>query len=86
MFLNGTIIEGVFDTSVNEFTLQRVKNFHTQSVLNETQINNIYHYLKMHSNEDGQIVTLYDQMPLRLSQEESNQLISDIEKVLPLYH
>ncbi len=87
MFLNGTIIDGIFDSSVNEFTLQRVKNFDTQSVLNETQINNIYQYLHLHrDNEDGQIITLYDQLPLRLSKEESNQLIGDIEKVMSMYH
>ncbi|WP_066051723.1 hypothetical protein [Robertmurraya korlensis] len=87
MFMNGTIIDGVFDSSENEFTLQRVKSFHTQSVLNETQINNIYQYLRLHRDqEDGQIITLYDQMPLRLSQEESSQLISDLEKVKSMYH
>ncbi|MGS2779416.1 hypothetical protein ACVBAX_18805 [Robertmurraya sp. GLU-23] len=87
MFLNGTIIDGVFDSTVNKFTLQRVKNFDTQSVLNETQINNIYQYLRLHwDNEDGQIITLYDQMPLRLSREESSQLIDDIEKVMSMYH
>lgn len=86
MFLNGSIIDGIFDSSVNEFTLQRVKNFDTQSVLNETQINNIYQYLHLHRNdEDGQIITLYDQMPLRLSKEESSQLIGDIEKVMSMY-
>lgn len=87
MFLNGTIIDGVFDSTVNKFTLQRVKNFDTQSVLNETQNNNIYQYLRLHwDNEDGQIITLYDQMPLRLSREESSQLIDDIEKVMSMYH
>lgn len=87
MFLNGSIIDGIFDSSVNEFTLQRVKNFDTQSVLNETQLNNIYQYLSVHrDNEDGQIITLYDQMPLRLSKEESSQLIGDIEKVMSMYH
>jgi hypothetical protein len=86
MFLRGNIIEGNLDLSVNEFTLQRVKHFYTQSVLTDTQLNSIYKYLKMHKDEDGQILTLYDQMPLRLSQEESNQLISDIEKVMALYH
>lgn len=86
MLLQGNVIEGNFDLSINEFTLQRIKHFYTQSVLTETQINNIYHYLKMHKDEDGQIITLYDQMPLRLSQEESNQLIIDLEKVMALYH
>jgi hypothetical protein len=87
MFMQGTIIAGEFDSSMNEFSLQKVKSFNTESVLKENQINNIYNYLKKHQHEnDGQIITLYDQMPVRLSQNEINQLISDIEKVMSMYH
>lgn len=87
MFLQGTIISGEFDSSMNEFSLQKVKNFDTESVLKENQINNIYHYLKKHQHEeDGQIITLYDHMLVRLAQNEVNQLIVDLEKVMSLYH
>jgi hypothetical protein len=55
--------------------------------VNEDQLNNIYHYLKKHQlEEDGQIITLYDQMLVRLAQNEVNQLIVDLEKVMSLYH
>lgn len=61
MFMKGNIIAGEFDSTINEFSLQKVKNFETESVLNEDQLNNIYHYLKKHQHEeDGQIITLYD--------------------------
>ncbi|MEH7483525.1 hypothetical protein V7157_21160 [Neobacillus drentensis] len=81
------MISGEFDSSMNEFSLQKVKNFNTESVLKENQINNIYHYLKKHQHEeDGQIITLYDQMLVRLAQNEVNQLIVDLEKVMSLYH
>jgi len=87
MFLQGTIIAGEFDSSMNEFSLQKVKNFNTESVLKENQINNIYHYLKEHQHEDdGQVITLYDQMPIRISQEEINQLICDLERVMSMYN
>ncbi|WP_413300883.1 hypothetical protein AA0X95_19815 [Bacillus sp. 1P10SD] len=87
MFVQGTIIAGEFDATMNEFSLQKVKNFNTESVLNENQLNNIYHYLKNHQHEeDGQIITLYDQMLVRLAQNEVNQLIVDLEKVMSLYH
>lgn len=87
MFVKGNIIAGEFDSSINEFSLQKVKNFETESVLNEDQLNNIYHYLKKHQHEeDGQIITLYDQMLVRLAQNEVNQLIVDLEKVMSLYH
>lgn len=87
MFMQGTIIAGEFDTSMNEFSLQKVKNLNTESVLKENQLNNIYHYLKKHQHEDdGQIITLYDQMPLHLTQNEINELICDLERVMSMYH
>ena len=50
-------------------------------------LNNIYHSLtKLQHEEDGQIITLYDQMLVRLAQNEVNQLIVDLEKVMSLYH
>ncbi|WP_144478964.1 hypothetical protein [Cytobacillus oceanisediminis] len=87
MYLQGTIIAGEFDSSMNEFSLQKVKNLNTESVLKENQLNNIYHYLKKHQHEaDGQIITLYDQMPLHLTQKEINELICDLERVMSMYH
>ncbi|WP_415818193.1 hypothetical protein [Mesobacillus thioparans] len=85
--MQGTIIAGEFDSSMNEFSLQKVKNLNTESVLKENQLNNIYHYLKKHQHEDdGQIITLYDQMPLHLTQNEINELICDLERVMSMYH
>lgn len=87
MLVKGNIIAGEFDPTINEFSIQKVKNFETESVLNEDQLNNIYHYLKTHQHEaDGQIITLYDQMLVRLAPNEVNQLIVDLEKVMSLYH
>lgn len=87
MFMQGTIIAGEFDSSMNEFSLQKVKNLNTESVLKEVQLNNIYHYLKKHQHEDdGQIITLYDKMPLHLTQNEINELICDLERVMSMYH
>ncbi|MDQ1146559.1 hypothetical protein QE429_003386 [Bacillus sp. SORGH_AS 510] len=87
MFVQGTIIVGEFDSAMNEFSIQRVKDFEIESVLKVNQINNVYHYLKKHQDEeDGQIITLYDQMPVHLAKNEVNQLITDLERVLSMYH
>ncbi|MCM3576285.1 hypothetical protein QNH36_19365 [Mesobacillus sp. AQ2] len=87
MYMQGTIIAGEFDSSMNEFSLQKVKSLNTESVLKENQLNNIYHYLKKHQHEDdGQIIILYDQMPLHLTQNEINELICDLERVMSMYH
>ncbi|WP_059173108.1 hypothetical protein [Bacillus sp. FJAT-27445] len=83
MIIEGSIISGEFDPSMNEFSLQKVKNLNTQSVLNENQLTSIYRYLKSHEHEaEGQIITLNDQMPIWLTQDELRQLITDLEEVL----
>jgi hypothetical protein len=87
MFVEGKIISGEFDQSVNEFSLQRVKSLETQTIFKECQMESVYHYLKKHENDpDGQIITLYDQMPVRLTQAEINHLLCDLERIKSLYH
>ncbi|MBM4764822.1 hypothetical protein [Bacillus sp. B15-48] len=86
MLLTGNIISGEFDELTNEFSLQKVKSFTTQSTIKENQLKSLYDYLEKHRDDmDGQIITLYDQMPLRLSQEEINLFIADLEKVQLMY-
>jgi hypothetical protein len=87
MKVEGTIISGEFDLSMNEFSLHTVKHLFTESTLKESQINRLYEYLNKHKHEDGgQFITLYDQMPIRLSQVEINQLLGDLERIKELYH
>ncbi len=86
MKLNGSIITGDFDQSNNEFMLEKVKHFSTESTLKETQLNNLYDFLyKNKDDSDGLVLTLYDQMLIRLNQEEINQLIQDLNNVRTFY-
>jgi hypothetical protein len=85
MLLTGNIISGEFDELMNEFSLQKVKHLTTESTIKESQLKSIYDYLKKRNDRDGQIITLYDQMPIWLSQEEINLVISDLEKVQLMY-
>ncbi|WP_066318663.1 hypothetical protein [Bacillus sp. FJAT-29814] len=87
MFLEGSIIAGEYDSTLNEFSLQRVKRFETESILKENQVNHIHEYLKKHQHEeDGQIISLYDQLLVPLSSDEVDQLIEDLEKVRSMFH
>jgi hypothetical protein len=86
VLLNGNILTGEFNQLINEFTLQRVKHFNLESTINESQLNMLYDYLKKHQNDpDGQIITLYDQLPVWLSQQEINLLLNDLEKIQSMY-
>ncbi len=86
MDVNGKIIRGEFDRINDEFVLNQVKHFTTQSTLNKDQLDTIYDYLNNHKDEeDGQILTLNEQMLVRLSQEESSQFIEDLNQIRELY-
>lgn len=86
MLVSGNIISGQFDEDSNEFSLQQVKHFFTETTINEEQLQNLYYYLKKHENDsEGQFITLYDQLPIRLSKEDVQLLIRDLEKVKDLY-
>lgn len=87
MKLEGNIISGEFHPLMNEFSIQSVKQFATSSTLNQNQFKSLYEYLKKHKHEvDGQVLTLYDQMPVRLSQDDVNQLIDDLDQIKSMYY
>ena len=86
MKIEGTIISGEFDFSMNEFSIHAVKHFHTESTLKEKQLLLLYEYLTKHKDEDGgQFVTLYDQLPVHFTRKEMNELLVDLQKVKSLY-
>ncbi|MCT8138432.1 hypothetical protein H1D32_12165 [Anaerobacillus sp. CMMVII] len=86
MKINGNIISGEFDEQMNEFSLESVKHFLTTSTLRKNQLDSLYDYLNKHKDEaDGQVLTLYDQLPVRLNQEETNQLLADLDKIKTYY-
>lgn len=87
MQLQGQLITGEFDEGSNEFSLQTLKHFSLETTINEIQFHKLYDYLKKHEEDpDGQIITLYDQLPFRLTQKELHLLLSDLEQVQALYH
>lgn len=86
MLITGNIISGEFDEQINEFSLYSIKHLSLESTINESQLKNLCAYLKKHEDDlDGQIVTLYDQMPIWLSQQEISLLLDDLEKVQSIY-
>ncbi|MFC4559032.1 hypothetical protein ACFO3D_12600 [Virgibacillus kekensis] len=87
MRLDGNIITGEFDQQTNEFTLKQIKHFTTESTIKESQLNALAEYLDQHKDEeDGQVLSLYDQLLVRLNQEEIDLFLKDLDKIKPLYH
>ncbi|MGM0900811.1 hypothetical protein [Mesobacillus maritimus] len=82
----GEILSGEFDDADNMFTLQTIKSFQTETTLKKNQLESLYGYLIKHQDEDGQIISLFDQMLIRLSQEEVKTLLADLESISRMYH
>jgi hypothetical protein len=85
MLYEGKMIAGEFDGRTNEFILQRIKHHYTETTLNKIQIQNILGYLHKHRHEEGQILSLFDQMLVLLSGEEVGMLLSELAEVQTKY-
>ncbi|AWI11904.1 hypothetical protein P5F75_12305 [Caldifermentibacillus hisashii] len=85
MKIEGMIISGEFDKNAQEFTIQKIKNWYTETVVKEEQVEKLYAYLIRNKEAEEQILTLYDQLLVRLTKEEMSQLLSDLENVVSLY-
>ena len=86
-FIKGDLISGQFDSGEKVFSLQKVKNFPIQTELTERLTDHLYRYLKVNEqDEEGLILTLYDQMPIMITRNEVQQLLRDLERVKTLFH
>lgn len=66
-WIEGRIISGEYDNEMNVFTIRKLKQFFVESVLQPHQLQQLSAYLKNQQNEEkGQILVLYDQMPVKL--------------------
>lgn len=54
--------------------------------MKQNQLQELYTYLSRSINEDGQVISLYDQLLVPLSKEEINQLLNDIDEILSTFH
>lgn len=85
-YIKGIIISGEFDQVENIFTLQEVKNFPTETLLKKEQLQELSVYLQKNLDKDGQILSLYDQLLVRFSNDEIEAFLADIETIQTLYN
>jgi hypothetical protein len=84
--IKGDILSGQFDEADNVFTLQSIKNLQTETTLKKNQLESLHGYLENHQDEDGQVISLFDQLLIRLSQQEVKTLLADLENISRMYH
>lgn len=80
--MNGSVISGEIFPEKDEFYVKKIKNFETESILNLNQINAIYDYLSKASHYDNfHIVTINDQLLIKLNNEEIQLMLKDFDQV-----
>ncbi|MBD8071276.1 hypothetical protein [Bacillus sp. PS06] len=70
------------EVSNNEYILKQVKQIPTQSIMKKQQIQSLSDYLaKAVHHDEHHIITINDQLPIRLTNDEANQLITELESI-----
>ena len=81
-YIEGQIFSGILDTESLSFTLESVKNIATESVLSKDQLSHLLNYLrKAQAGNNSVFITINDQIPLKLSYEEVEQLFNEISLI-----
>ena len=77
------LLDGHFDEENRQFQLTRIKHLTTNTSLNVKQVSALCSYLEKYVDEDnGQIVSFYDQLLLYLSPKEIIRLRDELKGVL----
>jgi hypothetical protein len=80
--VDGVILSGNIDSDSHEFVVTRVKNVSTQSVISFDQLRSICSYLSKSGDSNRPfMMTINDQIPVMLNQEENRQLLHELESI-----
>ncbi|MCA1030211.1 hypothetical protein LCL95_04060 [Bacillus timonensis] len=80
--LEGELVNKNVLTGDVTFEVNKIKQLEVKTTLDSEQLRSIYQYLQKGREEEYQIITIDDQIPIRLSKEETNQLSRDIQAIL----
>ncbi|MCT2535970.1 hypothetical protein NC661_08610 [Aquibacillus koreensis] len=77
----GAVFSGEMDHDA--FLLTQVKSISTQSILSKHQLNNLFTYLSHNAERNESCtITVNDQLPLLLSNEDVHALLKDITTIM----
>ncbi|WP_067727767.1 hypothetical protein [Oceanobacillus damuensis] len=77
---SGMIFSGDLDRMQESFYLTQVKNLETASILSEKKLTELNHYLS--SQDDTCMITINDQIPILLKEQEVSELVTDLTKII----
>ncbi|MGP4072687.1 hypothetical protein ACTWQB_09050 [Piscibacillus sp. B03] len=85
MHIDGKIISGEYDQQNHEFSITSVKHLTTESTITEDELGLLHDYLLAHASDGGQILSLNDQILIKLNQDEVQQVLHDLDDIKKLF-
>ncbi|RPF53412.1 hypothetical protein [Aquisalibacillus elongatus] len=81
MHIDGQIISGDYDQQNHEFSITSVKHLTTESTITEDELGLLHDYLLAHTGDGGQVLTLNDQILVKLNEEDVEKVLQDLEDI-----
>lgn len=78
-FFGGEVIEGRFDFQANDFTITKMKNVCTETVIDKKEIAEICSVLE--KNRGGQFVSINEQVFTKLNDEDVTKTIKELNQI-----
>lgn len=85
MHIDGQIISGDYDQHNQEFSITSVKHLTTESTITEDELGLLHDYLLAHASDGGQILSLNDQILVKLNNVEVKQVLQDLDDIKKLF-
>jgi hypothetical protein len=76
------IFSGDIDIQSQDYILKGVKNITTQSVISKQQLQSLHDYLSKKRGSGSVTITINDQVPLMLNNEEIGQLLNQLNQII----
>ncbi|HLT55933.1 MAG TPA: hypothetical protein VK057_07510 [Bacillota bacterium] len=83
MYFSGSIFSGEIDPQLESMYVTQVKSMTTGTNLSAEQVQTLYDYVLQH--KDTCMVTINDQIPILLKEQEVDRLAADLENILHFF-
>ncbi|MFD2639515.1 hypothetical protein [Piscibacillus salipiscarius] len=83
--MDGQIISGDYDRQNHEFSIKSIKHLSTESTITEQELGLLHDYLSAHLDEGGQILSLNDQILVKLNEVEVQLILQDLDDIKKLF-
>ncbi|MBN8234578.1 hypothetical protein JF544_04920 [Halobacillus kuroshimensis] len=77
----GELVSGAYIKETNQFDMQQIKHFQTNSILSEDQLIHLNEYLEKHRNDTSHVLTINEQMLVPLNRMDVHKILEDFTAI-----